>query len=260
MTGGGGLSDPGSKVAPRPSPSGLDQVGQPGPPQAARSRRGVAFWVGLVLVLAGLGTLGYVAWELYGTTIVSKQTQQRTVDELEAEWSALADRSSRPDGRVARENRPELGDATALIRIPAFGDDYVVPVIEGIGDAELARGFGHFPGTADPGERGNYALAGHRITHGEPLRDMPELRPGDEVIVEARDAVFTYELVTNPNDLVVTFEDVWVVDPLPTNPDGGVQPAQKPGQRLITLTTCAELFATDNRMIAFGQLVDTERT
>jgi len=61
-------------------------------------------------------------------------------------------------------------------------------VIEGIGDAELARGFGHFP-VRESGERGNYALAGHRITHGEPLRDMPELRPGDEVIVETRDAV-----------------------------------------------------------------------
>ena len=36
---------------------------------------------------------------------------------------------------------------------------------------------------------------------------------------------------------------------------GGVEPAQKPGQKLITLTTCAELFHTDNRMIAFGHLV-----
>jgi sortase A len=32
---------------------------------------------------------------------------------------------------------------------------------------------------------------------------------------------------------------------------------QRPGQKLITLTTCAELFHTDNRMIAFGHLVDT---
>ena len=258
MTGGGGLSEPG-KVAPQPSSSGLEQPAQAGRPHMARRRRGVAFWVGLVLVLAGLGTLGYVAWQLYGTTIVSRQTQQRIVDELESEWSAPAGRSSQPGAWTAKENRPRLGEATALIRIPAFGDGYVTPVIEGIGDAELARGFGHFPGTADPGERGNYALAGHRITHGEPLRDMPELRPGDEVIVETRDGVFTYELVTNPNDLVVTFEDVWVVDPLPKNPGGGAQPAQKPGQRLITLTTCAELFATDYRMIVFGQLVDTER-
>jgi sortase A len=48
-----------------------------------------------------------------------------------------------------------------------------------------------------------------------------------------------------------------VVDRLPTNPDGGVEPAQRPGQRLITLTTCSELFHTDNRMIAFGHLVSS---
>ena len=72
------------------------------------------------------------------------------------------------------------------------------------------------------------------------------------------EAIYTYELDTNPNDLIVTFEDIWVVDPLPTNPDGGVEPAQRPGQKLITLTTCSELFHTDNRMIAFGHLVASE--
>ena len=87
---------------------------------------------------------------------------------------------------------------------------------------------------------------------------MPELRPGDEVIIETRDAIYTYVLDTNPNELVVSFENIWVVDPLPTNPQrGGVQPpSQEPGQRLITLTTCSELFHTDNRMIAFGHLVE----
>ena len=220
-----------------------------------RRRRGAAFWVGLALVLGGLGMLGYVAWQFYGTNIVSRQHQERVVGELQEQW-----RVAEAGTIDARPERLNLGDASALIRIPAFGDDYVVPVLEGIGDAELAAGYGHFPDSADPGRRGNYALAAHRVTHGEPLRDMPELRPGDEVVVETRDAVYTYELDTDPNDLIVTFEEIWVVDRLPRNPDGGTEPpSQEPGQRLITLTTCAELFHTDNRMIAFGHLVDTER-
>jgi len=49
-----------------------------------------------------------------------------------------------------------------------------------------------------------------------------------------------------------------VIDPVPSNPGGGVEPPQEKGQRLITLTTCSELFHTDNRMIAFGHLVETE--
>ena len=71
--------------------------------------------------------------------------------------------------------------------------------------------------------------------------------------------MYVYRLDTDPNDLIVTFEEIWVVDPLPRNPDGGTEPpSQEPGQRLITLTTCAELFHTDNRMIAFGHLVAKE--
>ena len=112
-----------------------------------------------------------------------------------------------------------MGDATALIRVPRFGDDYVMPVIEGVSDDALARGFGHFEGSARPAGRGNFALAAHRVTHGEPLRDMPLLQPGDEVLVETRDAMFTYELDTDPDDLTVTFRDVWVVAPRPVNPD-----------------------------------------
>jgi sortase A len=235
-------------------------AGRPPPKGRPRRRRhrapgrGVGYWFGIVLVLGGLGMLGYVAWQFYGTNIVSRQAQQAIVEDLDEKWAVAPDKTL----EAGTADVP-LGEASALIRIPAFGKDYVVPVLEGVGDDELASGYGHFPDAADPGEQGNYALAGHRVTHGEPLRDMPQLRPGDEVEVETRDAIYTYVLDTDPNNLIVTFRDVWVVDPLPTNPDGGVEPRQRPGQRLITLTTCSELFHTDNRMIAFGHLVDTEK-
>ncbi len=211
---------------------------------------------GFLLIAAGLVVLGYVAWQLYGTTYVAKRDQERTVERTLQAWAepVTIDGPDGADGPVPK------GEATALVRIPAFGKDYVVPVFDGTSDDVLARGYGHFDGSAGPGKVGNYALAAHRITHGEPLRRMPELRPGDEVVVETRTATYTYELDTDPDDLVVDFTQGWVVDPLPTNPvRGGVQPAQEPGQRLITLTTCAELFHTDERLIAFGHLVDTAR-
>jgi sortase A len=105
---------------------------------------------------------------------------------------------------------------------------------------------------------GNYALAGHRVTHGEPLRRMPDLQPGDKVIVETVKAEYVYRIDTDPEALVVPFTSTWVLDPVPKNPEaGGPQPAQKKGQRLITLTTCSEIFHTDDRMIAFGHLVRT---
>jgi sortase A len=220
------------------------------PPVAPARRRGVTFWIGIALVLAGLGILAYVAWQFFGTNLVSHRKQQQIVEQTRRDWG------SEP-GVTVSTKKVDLHGAMALIRIPRFGRNYVMPVQAGTSDAVLAEGFGHVRGTAAPGAAGNFALSAHRVTHGEPLRHMPDLRPGDKVIVETKADTFTYRLDTDPNDLVVTFRDVWVLDRLPKNPDGGVQPAQRPGQKLLTLTTCAELFHTDNRMIAFGHLVGT---
>jgi sortase A len=205
--------------------------------------------VGLVLVLAGVGLLGYVAWQYWGTTIVSKQQQEAIASDLVQSWEDPAVREL-----LGPEEGSDLGDALALVRIPRFGDAFVVPVIEGVRPEDLAQGLGHYPGTAKPGDVGNFAVAGHRVTHGEPFRDLPEMREGDEVIVETADAIYTYQLDTDPDDLVVQPDDTWVLDPVP-----GEGRDTEPDQARITLTTCAELFHSSDRMIAFGHLVDTER-
>ena len=215
----------------------------PTPVPTPAPRRRWSRLIGIGLILAGLSVLGYVAWQFWGTNYVSQRKHQEIVKTVEEAWL------------LEKEPRVPEGDVLALILIPKFGDDYVVPVLEGTSDEVLAAGYGHFEDSQLPGEVGNFALAGHRVTHGEPLRRMPELDPGDEIIVETREATYTYVLTTGGDDLVVPFTGVWVLDKLPDNPaEGGVEPAQKPGQKLITLTTCSEIFHTDNRMIAFGIL------
>lgn len=213
----------------------------------ARPRR----WLlagGVALLVAGALVLGYVAWQYLGTNWVSHRRQAEVVDRLEDGWQT-----------GERHVRTDFGDAEAIVRIPRFGDDYEMPVLEGTSDEVLAAGFGHFEDTAAPGEVGNYALAAHRVTHGEPLRDMPDLEVGDEVVVETARTTYTYELVTAGDALTVPFTAGWVLDALPTNPDpDGVMPPQEPGERLLTLTTCSELFHTDGRLIAFGVLTDKQ--
>jgi sortase A len=202
------------------------------------------------MTLAGALLLGWVGWQFWGTNWVARRHQHEVTHALRTQWTEGGDR--------LRPKHVPTGKASALVRVPRFGASYVVPVLEGVSADVLAQGFGHFTSTADPGQVGNYALAAHRVTHGEPLRRMPDLRPGDRVIVETVDATYVYRLDTDPRRLVVPFTGIWVVQALPKNPEaGGVQPAQRPGQRLITLTTCSELFHTDNRMIAFGHLVRT---
>jgi len=218
---------------------------------AARGRRAGWLWLGCGLVAVGLALVGYVAWQLVGTNFVSERRQTQLVEQLQDEW-----RTS-PGTDLSRTEPAPMGEAGALIRIPRFGDDYVMPVLEGVGDDELASGFGHFEDSAGPGRTGNFALAAHRVTHGEPLREMPSLRPGDTVEVETRDAVYTYEIDTDPNQLVVGLEEVWVLAAQPVNPGAaGVNPSDD--KRLITLVTCAELFHTDDRMVVFGHLVDRQ--
>ncbi len=217
-------------------------------PAPAQRRRGLVV-AALALVLVGLSLLGYVGWQYWGSNLVSRQQQHALSRDLMASWDNPA-----VQDLLGPHGAADLGDALALVRIPALGDDFVVPVIEGVRPEDLAQGLGHYPGTALPGQIGNFAVAGHRVTHGEPFRELPELRPGDMVVVETSDAVYTYELSSNPNRLVVQPAETWVLDPIPGKPDGTA-----PDRARITLTTCAELFHSSDRMIAFGQLVDTER-
>jgi sortase A len=202
--------------------------------------------VGLLLVAAGAVLLSYVGWELYGTNVVAHRHRDQVLEQLHRAWA---------QGRTTVHT--SRGTAREVIRIPRFGKRYAVPVLEGTSDTVLATGFGHYDGTAGAGQVGNFAVAAHRVTHGEPLRDMPDLRRGDLVLVDTAAATYTYRLLTGGDDLVVPFTATWVLDPLPANPDGGTEPPQRPGQRLITLTTCSELFHTDDRTVAFGVLVAT---
>ena len=212
-------------------------------------------WVGAAMMLAGGCLLGYVAWQLYGTTWVSQREQNKSVNATERVWAHGHD----GQGSVSTKDRELAADVVALIRIPALGEEYVVPAHQGTDDDTLARGFGIFDGSPAPGGKGNFALAGHRITHGEPLRHLPDLDAGNEVLVETRDAVYTYVLDTGGNALTVDLDAGWVTDADPVNPETGVVASDQAGSdRLMTLVTCAELFHTDNRLVAFGHLVSTK--
>lgn len=213
-------------------------------PRSGGSRRVVL--LGVVLVGLGVAVLAYVGWQQIASNWWSWHRQDQLVEELEETWQ---DPAGREDAVAAGGST-----ATAVVRIPRFGTEYAVPVVEGTGDDQLALGLGHLPGSAGPGEPGNLVLAGHRIGHGEPLRDLPDLQPGDEVVVETRDGVHTYVVDTDPADLSLDDGDTWVTEDLPVNPDpGGARPSDD--LALLTLLTCTDLFHSDGRTAVFGHLV-----
>src|SRR4051794_5361547 len=160
---------------------------RPAPTQ--RPRRGAAFWVGIGLILAGLAVLGYVAWQFFGTNVVSHRKQQRIVEQTERAWS-----SPGTAGATGRAGGLDLHGALALMKIPKFGKKYVMPVQAGVSDAVLAEGFGHFKGTAGPGQVGHLPGAAPPGAHGEALRPMPHPPPRGKGGGESPDPAHTYPL------------------------------------------------------------------
>jgi sortase A len=240
------------------TPTGSGSAAEAPPPAGVRVNRRLVGWCAAVaFVLAGLGMLGFVAWEYVGTDVIAEKRQSDIRADLRASWQY----PTVPDVLGPQAADATLGAADALVRIPRFGANYEVPMIEGVRNEDLNHGIGHFPGTG-PGQIGNFALAAYRETHAGPFREIASLRPGDRVMVETAEAVYTYRLDTDPNDLDVPLSQSWVTDPVPVPPRGTPAPpgmpvsdSREPTRALITLASCSELFHRDDRMVAFGHLI-----
>ncbi|UQX01319.1 class E sortase [Streptomyces sp. RerS4] len=146
---------------------------------------------------------------------------------------------------------PAREEAYAVLRVPRLG--LSVPVAEGIDKrAVLDKGYaGHYPGTAQAGARGNFALAGHRNTHGEPFRYLNRLRQGDELIVDVRGRRYVY--VVGKVLPETTARDTGVIAPVPRSAVKPEYGYAEPGS-YITLTTCTPEYTSTYRLVVWGTL------
>lgn len=244
----------------------MDDLADPGGgPGSRRPRPRVSALtvIGVLLLVAGVSCLGWVAWQYFGTNVTSEKAFHEESSQLRDKWTRPTEAPERPatgssshsgqDHSDKGEPVPATipGEAIGLLRIPAFGADYQVPILSGTDLSILDRGVGHYTTTAQPGEVGNFAVAGHRVTHGEPFKRLLELNAGDPIIVETRDATYTYVLDDSPRNLTVNDTETWVLDPDPRHPGA------KPTEALLTLTTCQDLFHSPDRSVGFAHLVKT---
>ena len=238
-------------------------------------------------VTLGLALLLFAAYELWWTNQAADASARSTVSRLERQWQAEADaRTSAPP--VAGSTASGAGSsgtgasgaagplavggpsgsgidrmsrdltAFAVLRIPDLG--IVFPVAEGVGkQTVLNHGYiGHYPGTVLPGQPGNFAVAGHRNTHGEPFRHLDRLRVGDLVLVETAGWTYSYRIdsilpQTSPSD----------IDTVAAVPHSALHPGAGYGYRApgsyLTLTTCTPDFTSLYRMVAWGHLVGQQQ-
>ncbi len=131
---------------------------------------------------------------------------------------------------------PPPGGALDHLLIPAIGVDRYV--VQGVDEADLQMGPGHYPGTALPGQAGNVAIAGHRTTFGAPFFDLNALKAGD----------FVYITDTSGTTWVYRVQRQWVVAPT----DVAVLTRTRTPE--LTLTTCNPRFEATTRLVVRAAL------
>lgn len=202
--------------------------------------------VGAVIVL-------FVVYVVYWTGVQAQSATAGQIDTLERDW---VDRPVADSTAAALAPEPyTTGRGIAVMYIPRLGRDWEWPVLEGTAPAVLKKGLGHYPATARLGETGNFSVAGHRRTYGDPFKDFPRLRPGDAVVLTDGTTWFTYRIARPPHRTVPA--DVGVVDPVPRPLKKNAAGFDGPG-RYLTLTTCEPEWGSSHRLIAWAHLDATQ--
>ncbi|MFJ8827304.1 class E sortase [Streptomyces sp. NPDC102467] len=252
----------------------------------SRAPLGRVLWSGAeVAVTLGIVLLLLVVHQLWWTNRQAKADAGRKVQALEREWGqgggspgvedpaatddpAVGDDPDETDGTDdtsagsspgapgrtgagRRQAAPRWDQAYAVLDIPRLG--LRAPVAQGVSKPNvLNHGYvGHYPGTAQPGRAGNFALAGHRNTHGEPFRYINRLRRGDTLTVRTSSATYTY--VVDKTLAQTSAGDGGVIRSVPRSrvvPSAGYD---EPGY-YITLTTCTPEFTSRYRLVVWGKL------
>ncbi len=112
-----------------------------------------------------------------------------------------------PTDSYAPEEIVELG----TLEIPKLG--VRARLMHGVTLRNIDYGPSHWPGTAMPGQRGNVVIAGHRVTHSRPFRNIDQLGTGDEVVLTVQGEQATYRVSSS---FVVTPDRTDIANPTAT--------------------------------------------
>ncbi|MFF2099718.1 class E sortase [Streptomyces sp. NPDC058202] len=222
--------------------------------------------VGSVIVL-------FVVYVLFWTGVKADSAMDHQIDVLQKQWSkgavtpkpaSTGDPSASPapsgstgsSGAQAGAVTPKepgpykYGGPFAVMYIPRLGFTWNKPVLEGTATDVLKKGLGHYRGTAQLGQEGNFSVAGHRRTYGDPFKDFPRLRRGDAVVLTDGTTWFTYRIDKGPYKTVPS--DIEVIAPVPRK-SGYTRPG-----RYLTLTTCDPEWGHSHRLIVWAHLDSTQ--
>ncbi|MHC5903581.1 class E sortase [Streptomyces sp. S6] len=206
------------------------------------SLRGIVRTVSELCITGGAVIVLFVVYVLYWTGVQADRDMTAQVQRLESRWQ-------KPQPVAPKAKTYEKGQPFAVMYIPRLGFTWNKPILEGTAVGTLKKGLGHYAGTATLGGPGNFAVAGHRRTYGDPFKDFPELRRGDAVVLSDGTTWFTYRIDKGPYKTVPT--DVEVISPVPRK-SGYTAPG-----RYLTLTTCDPEWGHSHRLVVWAHLDST---
>lgn len=187
-------------------------------------------FIGLILIVVGLTLIGGTIKDKIDT----KKKQQMLVNIFEGD-STVEEKFNVEDiySEISSKYTP-----IAIMDIPSI--EFTQGVVEGIDNEAIKYYIGHFEGTAMPGEKGNFAVAAHRISrYSDAFINLHKLEQGDKIKVKNKEKEFTYEVTEN---YIVSPEQVDVLN--------------ETEDATITLITCTVSGA--ERVIVKGNLLETK--
>ena len=204
---------------------------------------------GELLITAGVVVLLFCVYQLVWTNVTANAAASGVSGDVRQNWSSQQVVPAPAEPVEPVPVKPPLGEGFAFIYIPKLGADWVKPVVEGVNEGDLKKGIGHYPETVLPGQVGNFSIAGHRATNGEPFRNLDLLGAGDLVVIETEEKWFTYRVTDQE---IVKPTQTEVILPVPK------QPGVAPSQAFLTMTTCHPRWASTERLIVYSTL-ESER-
>lgn len=183
--------------------------------------------IGLVLIIVGLSIIASIVYKKIETNNKQKELQNILEQVINDEPRELS--------KEEEENLINGYKPIALMEIPSI--NLSQGLVEGIADDVLQYYLGHFEGSAMPGEKGNFAVAGHRVSdYSEAFVNLYKAEIGDEILVKANKKEYVYEITES---FIVAPDRVDVLDDTE--------------DATITLVTCT--VGAKERVIVKGKLV-----
>ena len=204
--------------------------------------------LGGVLVATGIW-FGFLSGYLKASSDV-EQAQQLFVSPSELATSPASPApSASPEPEILVAGKPELGEKFAIMRIPILGSDWARTISEGTSLEILDHlGIGHYEKTEFPGEKGNFAVAGHSGNQWTPFANYAGIGEGNLIEIETFDANYVYQVVDTKTVNEKNMDTVYKNPSIKSDGEG---------KSWLTITTCLTDGPTNKRFVIYAKLISS---